>query len=50
MVESQENSKRGRPKKRWVDNIRDDRHEMGLEVIDATRLAASGREELRKSL
>ena len=33
-----------------MDNIRDDRHEMGLEVIDATALAASERGHWRKSV
>jgi len=37
--------KRGRPKNRWMDNIRDDCLEMDLETMDAPRLAASDRGE-----
>ena len=42
--------KRGRPKKRWIDNIREDVEEMGLNMVEACRLASSDRDRWRNSV
>ena len=42
--------KRGRPRKRWINNLREDCEEMGLDVVEACRLAASDRDVWRKSV
>ena len=41
---------RGRPKKRWIDNVREDCAEMSLDIIGATRLATSDRDEWRRQV
>jgi len=41
---------RGRPKKRWMANVQEDCAEMSLDIIGATRLAASDRDEWRKQV
>jgi sorting nexin-29 len=41
---------RGRPKKRWLDNIREDTEEMGISMVEACRLAASDRGRWRSSI
>ena len=41
---------RGRPRKRWLDNIREDCLEINLDVVGATRLAASDREKWRSQV
>ncbi len=42
--------KRGRPQERWIDNIREDAEEMGLNMVEACRLAASDRNRWRSSV
>jgi len=42
--------KRGRPKKRWKDNLKEDLEEMGQTIVEACRLAASDRDEWRNSV
>ena len=42
--------RRGRPKKRWVNNLDEDLDEMGLNIIEACRLAASDRNEWRDAV
>jgi len=42
--------KRGRPKKRWEDNLKEDFEEMGQTMVEAFRLAASDRDVWRKSV
>jgi hypothetical protein len=42
--------KRGQPKKRWLNNIEDDCKDMGLNMVEATRLAASDRDGWRNSI
>ena len=41
---------RGRPRKRWLDNIREDIEEMGISMVEACRLAASDRDRWRSSI
>ena len=42
--------KRGRPKKRWEDNLKADLDEMGHTMVEAIRLASSDRDVWRKSV
>ena len=42
--------KRGRPRKRWINNLREDCDELGLNVVEACRLAASDRAVWRSSV
>ena len=37
-------------KKRWIDNVREDCAEMSLDIIGATRLATSDRDEWRRQM
>ena len=39
--------KRGRPRKRWYNNIEDDIREMGMDAVPASRLAACDRDQWR---
>jgi len=42
--------KRGRPRKRWINNLKEDCDELGLNVVEACRLAASDRDVWRSSV
>jgi len=42
--------KRGRPRKRWINNLHEDLDEMSLDMVEACRLAASDRNEWRDSV
>jgi len=42
--------KRGRPRKRWKHNLEEDLAEMGLDIVEACRLAASDRDKWRNSV
>ena len=42
--------RRGRPKKRWNNNLEEDLDEMKLNVVEACRLAASDRNDWRKAV
>jgi len=39
--------KRGCPKKRWINSLEDDYDEMGLKIVEAKTLAATGRDKRR---
>jgi hypothetical protein len=41
---------RGRPRKRWHNNIEEDIREMGMDAVQASRLAACDREQWRTSV
>jgi Reverse transcriptase (RNA-dependent DNA polymerase) len=42
--------RRGRPKKRWLNNLDEDLNEMGLNIVEACRLAASDRNRWRDAV
>jgi len=42
--------KRGRPRKRWFKNLEEDLEQMGMDIVEACRTAASDREKWRKSV
>ena len=42
--------RRGRPKKRWLNNLDEDLEEMGLNIVEACRLAASDRNGWRDAV
>ena len=41
---------RGRPKKRWIDYVREECAEMSLDTIGATRLVSFDRDEWRRQV
>jgi len=45
-----ENRSRGRPKKRWINNLENDCNDIGLNMVKQTRLTVSDRDKLRCSL
>src|SRR5258706_4338116 len=42
--------KRGRPKKRWKNNLDEDLAQMGLNIVEACSIAASDRDKWRNSV
>ena len=42
--------RRGRPRKRWINNLKEDCGELGMNLVEACRLAASDRDVWRRSV